>query len=390
MEKRIGYIDGMKGIGAVLVVLCHLACAFVPALYYPYLNSNFETIWHGTPLNVLTNGNAAVQMFFLLSGYMITKKNYVRMKGNFDGGIRLILHRIKTLLKITIPAITLSFILMNLGLYFHLETLELSKIFKFLKDFCDFVPTFKNFIIDHLMVLISGSAYVGPLWTMRYELLGSVCVLITNTYAFSYTQAMYRKWVYFLVALLFMHIDPNLVAFFIGAFVWELLHTLEENDKFNNCIRKLVNSRLGRILLSLIGIYCASIPMEGYYGIYLPLGRIDGIMEIIPSVAIRSFGLGIVLLVILKTVSLQKLLSIRPLQFLGKYSAYIYAFHWQIILSAGCFICVSLYNKISFSLLIVIISISCIILTVISAVLYVKIYDIIKERVLKKAIKSKS
>lgn len=60
--SRISWIDGLRGIAALLVVFCHIACVFKYGLYsIKGANTIFEKVWLFTPLNVLTNGNTAVQ-----------------------------------------------------------------------------------------------------------------------------------------------------------------------------------------------------------------------------------------------------------------------------------------------------------------------------------------
>lgn len=369
----------MRGVGALLVVFCHLACAFAPGLYWPHMSTTFGKIWYGTPLNVMTNGNVAVQLFFLLSGYMITANHYSNTTNDL-GFYSSVLHRIKKTLKITVPAILLSFVLLRLGACFHLDVLRLGDRFSFFEDYCNFPPTLWSFLKDNILVLLKGSLYVGPLWTMHHDLIGFVCVFLTNHYAFLNKNERKRKWIYFLMGILFMHINANLVAFFVGAFVWELCQMLKSQN-INVYVKNIIDSKIGRIFLIVLGVCCAGIPIGEYGGVFTLFGLF---LDCIPEVAIRSFGLGVLLLVTIQTRSIQRILSISLLRFLGKYSAYIYAFHWQIILSVGCFICISMYDKVSYKLLVVLISVICIVLSVVCSVLYVKLYQTIKGKLVQR------
>ena len=74
MEKnkinRIGYIDSMRGLCAIGVLLCHWACVFSPGLYFPdKATSLFDVVWRGSPLNVITNGDIGVQFFLYAPDY---------------------------------------------------------------------------------------------------------------------------------------------------------------------------------------------------------------------------------------------------------------------------------------------------------------------------------
>lgn len=74
--KKLTYIDGLKGTGALIVYLCHFAYAFYFALYSlnpanSHTAGNVEVAIGKTPLNILYNGNFAVQLFFVASGFVL-------------------------------------------------------------------------------------------------------------------------------------------------------------------------------------------------------------------------------------------------------------------------------------------------------------------------------
>lgn len=78
MQRRLDSLDGLRGLAALVVVFCHLlllqprlaAASFgrTPPL------SPLETALISTPLRLLWGGNEAVWIFFVLSGYVLTRR----------------------------------------------------------------------------------------------------------------------------------------------------------------------------------------------------------------------------------------------------------------------------------------------------------------------------
>lgn len=173
--ERLDYIDGLKGMAAVFVVFCHLACVFSPGLYFiDQATTKFERVWLQTPLNILTNGNFSVQFFFVVSGFLITKKAY---EGRAVSNHLPISNYLKYL-KIVLPGILLAALLMFLNAMKHLQAFSIDPTLAFVKDYNNFVPTLTKLICDiFVFVYIKNSVFDGPFWTIKIEFWGGYSLM---------------------------------------------------------------------------------------------------------------------------------------------------------------------------------------------------------------------
>ena len=76
--KKLAYIDGLKGIGALMVYFCHFVFAFYYGAYslLPescHTASRIENAIGRTPLNLFYSGNAAVCLFLVFSGFVLCR-----------------------------------------------------------------------------------------------------------------------------------------------------------------------------------------------------------------------------------------------------------------------------------------------------------------------------
>jgi len=70
---RIAYLESIRGLAAVQVLLLHFFFAFVPDLVAPAPSSALAASIHLSPLYFLYDGYSAVYIFFGLSGYVLTR-----------------------------------------------------------------------------------------------------------------------------------------------------------------------------------------------------------------------------------------------------------------------------------------------------------------------------
>ncbi len=70
---RIAYLESIRGLAAIQVLLLHFFSAFVPDLVTPGPSSNLAASIHLSPFYFLYDGYSAVYIFFCLSGYVLTR-----------------------------------------------------------------------------------------------------------------------------------------------------------------------------------------------------------------------------------------------------------------------------------------------------------------------------
>lgn len=335
-EGKIAYIDGLRGLAAVLVMFSHFLITFFPAIVYlsqPMVHvSNIELFLRYSPLDLLFSNSAAVPIFFVLSGYVLTYKffrtnDFVVKKNVYLGGA------IKRYPRLMIPSlfsILLVFVFMNLGLLYNLQasaiTLNLD-----VGHYWNFTPNIFDALRQGLWdAYFSGNVntmtYNGVLWTMGVEFTGSLLVF---AFLALFGEFKYRRLLY--VPLLF---------FFMGSFYMGFILGLLLADIYNSNDNKpyLLKNKYLILAILLFGLYLCSWNGLIWY---------DRLFNEFFNILIASYNRGIIyanigacliLASLLSSEFLQYLMSIKLLQFLGKISFSLYILHPLIIYSYGCYI----------------------------------------------------
>lgn len=163
---RRNYLDGLRGWASLFVLFSHLGPMF--------LLSTFKF----TAMPFFMDGQLAVYIFFVLSGYVLSI-------GYFETGQKNILKSlaIRRYPRLTIPIVascSIALILIEFGVMHNIDAGAVAKS-PWLESFYTFPISFFEMVkYSSLYVYIDSGAksYNAVLWTMQYELFGSILVLV--------------------------------------------------------------------------------------------------------------------------------------------------------------------------------------------------------------------
>jgi peptidoglycan/LPS O-acetylase OafA/YrhL len=304
--SRISNFDGLRGAASLVVVLHHLLLTlpwFADRVGFGELGPrgefelSFHRLFEYTPLHVFYGGTEAVVVFFVLSGYVLT---YAIAGEKSFGYLRLRLVRLYAPIIMSSVLASLFIVLVQrkpqpLGSWWLNSHAVQFEITSFIRN----------------LLVIDGTDWMNSsLWSMRYEILFSMAILVLVTVHFT---PCYKKFIAsfcFLVSVIFIAVRFNfdlaswLPVFFAGT----VIHFLP--------IRKYLTG----VPEALFGIWVMFIPwyFAGFgYSLSTALSRIVmtcGAVLIVDSCRYKDS-------------KLTSLLSSRSLKFAGKYSYSLYLIH---------------------------------------------------------------
>ena len=313
---RLTYLDGLRGVAACVVVIFHYFNIFYPVLtlrdvHAVHLSDNIEIILGSTPISILFNGDFAVCIFFVLSGYALSF-NYFR-KNDRAG---LISHAFKRYFRLA-PLVVFSVLVS----YICIHALPSQPMFQNQTAYSLSRALYEGFIGS----LLYGKATFNPvLWAMKYIFYGSYLVI---GFCAMFGSNGYGRLYGYITALFVFWTTPYYLAFIIGLLLSDLT-----NSK-TNVVGKY-NNRIINIILFLLAIYFGSYPTNSAL-----LGPDGG------SISIRTtmysllnyfnkdlsfwhvVGATLFILVTIRSTVLKSFLSLRSVQFLGKISFPDYVVH---------------------------------------------------------------
>lgn len=281
--RRISTLDGIRGWGALFVVMYHV---FVQN--FPLTSVSAEWLGRLLPFR----GNSAVFAFFIISGYALSV-GYLRRR---DLGIlaRIAIGRYFRLVVPIVLGCSVVYAAVAFGLIITparrvaAEDLSVVTNFAFFGAF-SFAPP------------VSGRP-IPQLWTMPYELLGSFLVLLL---VFVLSSHSWRFYVYASAAIVMLFVEPIYSAFIFGVIFAELsLSDTWSSFRYSGCVfflaalvllfvpefeyRALVVVLSAAIVWSLISSANGRAILSGKISEFL--GGISFPLYILHGVVIHSFG----------------------------------------------------------------------------------------------------
>ncbi len=337
---RIGYLESIRGLAAIQVVLLHAFSAFVPGATTPDFPGTLAAAVRGSPLFFLYDGYFAVFIFFILSGMVLTFA-FQSWRGSAWAQIG------PRAVRLAVPAFAaclLGFVIAGLvGVssraaghlvgstwlsHLFLPPHELAFL---LKDI--FVntllvgyqgtgtPTFLG--LNHFLDPV-GTAYVGPAWSLSIEFQGSLLIL----FLVSARKQSNRLWA---VLAMFMGV-LFLRSFFLCFLAGHVFAVASER-------RRSVEAPMWLT----IGLFAVGVALavQGELDKMTPVMRAchAAIPFMLPCAPNPQQGVA-ALFVFFALVTARPLIGVlsRPsLVWLGRLSFPLYLVHWPIVLGLGSF-----------------------------------------------------
>lgn len=317
-SNKIGSVEGIRGIACLMVFLSHLSLTFAPAMHSgnaAQAKSSIEMMIHNSPFAFFYSGVAAVAIFFVLSGYILS---HVILTSK-NPPLAIASMALKRYWRLMIPAAASCLLAYAIFITFKVDNSGLSGwAQRYIIESPSFYDAIKTGAIN---AFFGGStAYNGSLWTMKIELFGSVLVFFMCSII---PHIMYKKTfvIVFMLIPFFMYLPPREDIYY-SSFVSGILVFL---------INKKITNRLG-VALFLIGLFFCGFHYHGVWYEWIHKGlTITARHKIDNYILFNSMGGFLFVLSVIKTDILSKLFSCKLLQYLGAVSFSVYLIHQPLL-----------------------------------------------------------
>lgn len=323
--RKISYLEGLRGICCLIVILDHCINTFKPDLRFTGLSDaggKIRQLIAWTPLNIFYSGIAPVCIFFILSGFVLsikynnTKMNYVIYQGVIKRYPRLIF------------PILIAMLLM----YFAYEIL--GRYTGFSNDL-SFSKTIIEAIYTAPFYHVNLTNYA--LWTISFEIYGSL--LVFSLLAIFGDKR--ERLLFYMLTFFFLYLTNSFYSLFVMGVIL--------SDIYVNRNYRIIP--LMRIMLFLIGLILSTSPyprngVEVYGGLYsyLRLFNVQDYSQLYQMLMLT--GSSLIFISILGSSFFERFFNLRFFQYLGKISFPLYITH-VTVLSCGSYYVKSNFPKVT-------------------------------------------
>lgn len=325
--EKLVYLDGLKGFGCVCVFLTHFVFAFYYGMYQYeeaacHLPGNLDIAIGKSPLNLFFNGNTAVRLFLVLSGYLLCRGFFLQRDRRRLG--RSALRRYLRLMPPVLAVNLAVWLCMSLGLYQNQAAAAAAGSEEWFAGFNSFAPSFPGMLGESLYGCFlfgeHANDYNGVVWTLQILFLGAY---LDYAMAAFVSHRKFRWLIYAGTAALLLRTD--FLSIFLGYVLCDFMHTDWELRK-RLCANQALNWGL-----ALLGLYFMCYPSAGFgYE-----GTIWGILPLVLVNYYHIFGVLCFVTAVLNLELLQRFFSRKVFLYLGRISYSLYLIHFPVIATFG-------------------------------------------------------
>lgn len=334
MKKDLS-LEGLRGIAALAVFFAHFIAAFLPYSVRGLFRGGsqipqrfwWEPILSNPAVNLLMNGALAVQIFFVLSGYVLTKRYFEK-----DDQMSLRIGLTKRYTRLVIPVFVscvFAWVILTMGWMGTGLAPVLSAAGWPMASYA--APISFTEVVTGSFFRIPffglGTAINSPLWTMYVEMAGSF-ILFGVYLVFGKEKPLWIIGSFTLIMLMWKPSDSTMIYFF-AILSGSLIHYFKD---------WLVSRPIFAVLSGVIGVLIGAF---SYSRFYAPLHKIDlphlgwplfnlEASEITLYTAIGAF---FIVCSVIGSARIAWIFALRIPVYLGRISFSLYLLHWPIICS---------------------------------------------------------
>lgn len=328
-KNRIGSLDSMRGIAALVVVIFHCLISFPifhNATYQGFYENWFIKISNITPLNLIWAGNQAVLLFFILSGYVLSLPFLKRTQPNY------FIFAVKRFFRIYVPYIVVMFISVLLLILFA-DFQGVKSLSSTFNERWNHPITYDAILAYLLMINYDTTNVNGVVWSLYHEMRISLVfpLLMIIVMKYKWIKASILSTGIILILFLSFSILSN---FFVTGLSSALVYSLRETSYyalffvFGTILAKqqqqLKTFILSKNPLLLIPLFILALIFINNKWMSLRNNTLEDM--------ISGFGIVMLFITILNSVKIRKQLNSKPLLFLGKISYSLYLVHIPVMM----------------------------------------------------------
>ncbi len=366
-KTKVFYLDGIRGLAAFCVFLHHFLLAFYPAYFTSDMGTThlngLDVRYGQSVFSFLSNGNFSVCIFFVLSGFVLSKSYFG--KPDIETLVSAAQRRFLRLYIPVAATLVLAYVMVKAGLFYNAEASKITGSGWWMGYMWAFEHKTTLFIqsILYKVMFLGDNTYDTSLWTLSLELYGSMFV-----FAFlALTHNMRNKALAFLplFAVLLVLNSEYFTAFLLGI---TLNYVAAASLRLARPLSFVLST--GLLITGLVlGSYSTSNNLAHTLFEYVP------VFVVKHNIWVHVIGGFFVVLAVVLSKNLQLFFSMRLLRFLGYISFSIYLIHPLVIGSFSCYLLLRLTPHFSYNTAMAIITASTIALCFALSYLMAKYVD---------------